>query len=121
MANAGVVLGAERHDPGDVDLRWVGAIVSKNDEVEETGLGAGVLNDPVTGILWLVHRLAQYGMGLSAGEVLLAGSFLIGAITGQEGLKELKPFTIVPFTGILCLFLLDMGLSTGRSLVEHHR
>ncbi len=53
--------------------------------------------------------------------VLLAGSFLIGAITGQEGLKELKPFIIVPFTGILCLFLLDMGLSTGRSLVEHHR
>ena len=36
------------------DLRWVGAIVSRDGEVEETGLGAGVLNDPVEGIVWLV-------------------------------------------------------------------
>lgn len=44
--------------------------------VEETGLGAGVLDDPVTGILWLVHRLARYGQGIAAGEVLLSGSFI---------------------------------------------
>lgn len=75
-ANAGIVLGDKRHSLDDVDLRWVGAIVHRNGEVEETGLGAGVLNDPVTGILWLVHRLAQYGGGLSAGEVVLSGSFI---------------------------------------------
>ncbi len=51
--------------------------------------------------------------------VLLVGSFVIGMITGQEGLNDLKPFIIVPFTGILCLFLLDMGLSAGRSLQEN--
>jgi 2-oxo-hept-3-ene-1,7-dioate hydratase len=34
------------------------------------------LNDPVTGILWLVHRLADYGMGIGAGEILLSGSFI---------------------------------------------
>lgn len=38
-ANAGIVLGAERHAP-DSDLRWVGAIVTVNGTVEETGLGA---------------------------------------------------------------------------------
>jgi 2-oxo-hept-3-ene-1,7-dioate hydratase len=69
-ANAGIVLGLPRHDPASVDLRWVGAIVQKNGAVEETGLGAGVLNDPVTGILWLIHRLAAYG------QVLLSGSFI---------------------------------------------
>lgn len=53
--------------------------------------------------------------------VLLVGSFLIGVITGQEGLNDIKPFIIVPFTGILCLFLLDMGLSAGRSLVDNRR
>lgn len=53
--------------------------------------------------------------------VLLVGSFLIGAITGEEGLNDVKPFIIVPFTGILCLFLLDMGLSAGRSLVENRK
>lgn len=51
--------------------------------------------------------------------VLLVGSFLIGAITGKEGLKEIDPFIVVPFTGILCLFLLDMGLSAGRSILEN--
>lgn len=75
-ANAGIVLGARRHAPGDIDLRWVGAIVTRDGVVEETGLGAGVLNDPVTGILWLVHRLAQFGMGVEAGQVLLSGSFI---------------------------------------------
>lgn len=75
-ANAGIVLGNQRHAVDAFDLRWVGAIVTRDGIVEETGLGAGVLNDPVTGILWLVHRLAQYGMGIAAGEVLLSGSFI---------------------------------------------
>lgn len=51
--------------------------------------------------------------------VLLVGSFLIGVITGEKGLQDLNPFIVVPFTGILCLFLLDMGLSAGRSLLEN--
>jgi 2-oxo-hept-3-ene-1,7-dioate hydratase len=75
-ANAGIVLGRQRHAVDAFDLRWVGAIVQRDGVVEETGLGAGVLNDPVTGILWLVHRLADYGMGIAKGEVLLSGSFI---------------------------------------------
>jgi len=75
-ANGGIVLGDRRHAPGEVDLRWVGVIVKRDGVVEETGLGAGVLDDPVTGILWLVHRLARYGMGIEAGDVLLSGSFI---------------------------------------------
>ena len=53
--------------------------------------------------------------------VLLIGSFVIGAATGQDGLKDLHPFIVVPFTGILAIFLLDMGLSAGRSLLEHKK
>ena len=75
-ANAGIVLGDATHDISAFDLRWVGAIASRNDEVEETGLGAGVLNDPVESMVWLVHRLANYGAGLRAGDVVLSGSFI---------------------------------------------
>ncbi len=75
-ANAGIVLGEQRHSVDTFDLRRVGAIVFRDGVVEETGLGAGVLNDPVTGILWLVHRLAHYGQGIAAGEILLSGSFI---------------------------------------------
>ena len=75
-ANAGVVLGAERHSGDSVDLRWVGAIVSRNDEVEETGLGAGVLNDPVESVVWLAQRIAQYGQRIEPGHIILSGSFI---------------------------------------------
>ncbi|SMX43168.1 2-oxo-hept-4-ene-1,7-dioate hydratase [Maliponia aquimaris] len=75
-ANAGVVLGTRRVSPRLVDLRWVGAIVMRDGEVEETGLGAGVLNDPVIGIVWLAERLAQHGGRIEAGQVVLSGSFV---------------------------------------------
>jgi 2-oxo-hept-3-ene-1,7-dioate hydratase len=75
-ANAGVVMGSRRANPENVDMRWIGAIVSRNDEVEETGLGAGVLNHPALGIAWLADRLAAYGGTISAGDVVLSGSFI---------------------------------------------
>lgn len=75
-ANAGVVLGPQRHAVDDFDLRWVGAITSRNGEVEETGLGAGVLNDPVESVLWLAQRMAQYGQTIEPGQIILSGSFI---------------------------------------------
>ncbi|WP_375264830.1 sodium-dependent bicarbonate transport family permease [Planktotalea sp.] len=53
---------------------------------------------------------------LNGSIVLLIGSFLIGMITGEEGLKEIAPLVIAPFKGVLCLFLLDMGIIAGRGL-----
>jgi len=75
-ANGGIVLGPQRHAPEAFDLRWVGAILTKNDEVVATGLGAAVLNDPVMGIVWLSERMGQYGQRIEAGQVVLAGSFI---------------------------------------------
>ncbi|SLN72717.1 2-hydroxyhexa-2,4-dienoate hydratase [Falsiruegeria litorea R37] len=75
-ANAGIVLGAERHAVDAFDLRWVGAITSRNGEVEETGLGAGVLNDPIESVVWLARRMAQYGQSIEPGQVILSGSFI---------------------------------------------
>ena len=75
-ANAGVVLGAERHAPDAFDLRWVGALTFRNDVIEETGLGAGVLNDPVESVVWLAQRMAQYGQRIEAGQIVLSGSFI---------------------------------------------
>ncbi|MGC6517702.1 MAG: 2-oxo-hept-4-ene-1,7-dioate hydratase [Candidatus Puniceispirillaceae bacterium] len=75
-ANAGVVLGHEKHDIDAFDLRWVGAITSRNGEVEETGLGAGVLNDPIESVVWLARRMAQYGQHIERGQIILSGSFI---------------------------------------------
>lgn len=75
-ANGGIVMGGRPMRPMDVDMRWMGAIVSRNGEVEETGLGAGVLNHPAAGVAWLANRLGQYGQTIAAGEVVLSGSFI---------------------------------------------
>ncbi|MCC6195339.1 MAG: 2-oxo-hepta-3-ene-1,7-dioic acid hydratase [Burkholderiales bacterium] len=74
-ANAGVVLGGRPVKPTDVDLRWIGALLYCNGVIEETGLAAGVLNHPATGVAWLANKIAPYGESLSAGDVVLAGSF----------------------------------------------
>ena len=67
------MLGETRHAPEAFDLRWVGAIVTRDGIVEETGLGAGVLNDPPTGIIWLAERLATQGQTIRKGEIVLSG------------------------------------------------
>jgi 2-oxo-hept-3-ene-1,7-dioate hydratase len=74
-ANAGVVMGGRPVRPMDVDLRWVGALLYKNGVIEETGLAAGVLNHPATGVAWLANKLAPHGESLEAGQVILCGSF----------------------------------------------
>ena len=74
-ANAALVLGGRPFRPNDVDLRWIGALLFRNGQIEETGVAAGVLNHPANGIAWLASRLAPHGEHLAAGEVVLAGSF----------------------------------------------
>jgi 2-oxo-hept-3-ene-1,7-dioate hydratase len=74
-ANAGIVMGGRPMKPDAIDLRWVGAMLIKNGVVEETGLAAGVLNNPAKGVAWLANKLAPHQEYLKAGDVVLAGSF----------------------------------------------
>lgn len=79
--------------------------------------------------LWLISRGASAGgqtqkmdselwreILLNGSIVLLIGSFAIGWATGEKGLAEIDSFIVAPFKGVLCLFLLDMGLVAGRGL-----
>lgn len=50
--------------------------------------------------------------------VLLAGGLLIGAAAGPAGMARVEAFFVTPFEGVLTLFLLEMGLVTGRRLGE---
>ena len=75
--------------------------------------------------LWLISRgsdVAEMSSDvwreilLNGSIVLLLGSFAIGMATGAEGLSRIESFIVSPFQGVLCLFLLDMGLIAGRGL-----
>ncbi len=74
-AGAGLVLGGRPVGPLDVDLRWVGGIMSRNGEIEETGLAAGVLGHPAMGVAWLANKLGTHDVALEPGHIVLAGSF----------------------------------------------
>lgn len=50
--------------------------------------------------------------------VLLVGSFVIGLIAGKDGFEPVKPLFDTGFRGVLCLFLLDMGLVAARRLTQ---
>lgn len=47
---------------------------------------------------------------------LILGSLLVGMVTGERGGAALHPFTNELFSGILCFFLLDMGIVAARRL-----
>jgi len=74
-AYGAMVLGDTRRRLDEVDLPWVPGVLSRNGEIEETGVAAGVLGNPAVGVAWLVNKFHQHGARLEAGEIILAGSF----------------------------------------------
>jgi 2-oxo-hept-3-ene-1,7-dioate hydratase len=74
-ANAGIILGDRQIDPREIDLRWAGALLYLNNEIEETGLAAGVMDHPGHGIRWVCKRFAPWGISLEPGQLILSGSF----------------------------------------------
>ena len=54
----------------------------------------------------------------NASVVLLLGAFAIGVVSGANGFGDVAPFFEAGFKGVLCLFLLDMGLIAARRLMD---
>lgn len=55
---------------------------------------------------------------LNPSVVLLLGAFFIGMVAGPQGFDPVRPFFDGLFKGILCLFLLDMGLIAARRIMD---
>lgn len=79
--------------------------------LEMPGIAVGILLARMGGelrtIKWgpLMHEIF-----LGKSMVLLGGGLLIGWAAGPSGLAPLEPFFFELFKGVLCLFLLEMGL-----------
>tara|TARA_B100000029_G_C17596346_1_gene964295 strand:+ start:54 stop:1028 length:975 start_codon:yes stop_codon:yes gene_type:complete len=78
--------------------------------------------------LWLAKQFARSNTSNKEGLfrhvfsngsiVVLLGAFIIGWISGERGLSDIAPFIIDPFNGVLCIFLLDMGIVAGRGFCD---
>lgn len=58
---------------------------------------------------------------LNGSVFLIVGSMLIGWVTGARGMEQVSPFVKDLFIGMLCLFLLDMGIVAARRLQDLRR
>jgi 2-oxo-hept-3-ene-1,7-dioate hydratase len=96
-AYGGMVLGGRPMRPDDIDLRWVGAMLFRNEQIEETGVSGGVLGHPANGVAWLANKMHQHGDRLEAGEIILAGSFTrpVWASAGDTILCDYGPMGVV--------------------------
>ena len=75
--------------------------------------------DPATEGHALDWRATLHEILTARTMVLLVGGLVIGALFGEEGWESIAPFydTASPiYKGILCLFLLEMGLLAGERL-----
>lgn len=84
-ADAGIVIGGRPVRPDSVDLRWVAGVLFQNGTIVESGVAAAVLNHPANGVAWLANKLAAHDVGLEAGQIILAGSFIraVGVARGD--------------------------------------
>lgn len=48
--------------------------------------------------------------------LLLLGGMVIGTLSGAEKIESVAPFFITPFKGVLCLFLLELGIVAAARL-----
>jgi hypothetical protein len=53
---------------------------------------------------------------LNGSIFLLLGSLVIGFLAGEKGWQKVEPLAGALFPGMLCLFLLDMGMTVARRL-----
>lgn len=78
------VLGEQKKKITDVDIKGIGVALYKNEELQNTGVGAAALGDPAKCVAWLANKLAAYEIHLKAGEVILSGA-LSAAIDATPG------------------------------------
>ncbi|MCE9634109.1 MAG: sodium-dependent bicarbonate transport family permease [Planctomycetes bacterium] len=105
----------------DRGTAWSGHMVAAMALMESPAILVGVLlarragaaddGRPASSIRAVLHESFLNGPVL-----LLVGSLAIGVLAGEKGWKSVEPFAHAPFKGVLCLFLLDMGLVAARRI-----
>ena len=68
------VMGGNLRPVTELDLPLIGVVVSRNGEVIDTGAGAAALGNPARCVAWLANKLATFGAGLRAGDIVLPGA-----------------------------------------------
>ena len=74
--NAGIVMGEQVSDWRGLDLQAAYGSMTINGELVGDGHGSDVMGHPLEPLAWLANKLAEQGLGLSAGMVIITGSIV---------------------------------------------
>ncbi|OMC16812.1 MULTISPECIES: 2-keto-4-pentenoate hydratase [unclassified Mycobacterium] len=91
-SSAGFVLGQARVAPGDIDVKAIDAVLTRNGEVIAEGRSDAVLGNPVTAVAWLSRKVESFGVRLRKGDIVLPGS-CTRAIDARAGDEFVADFT----------------------------
>ncbi len=83
---------------------FVGLVLARRKAAPASKAAAGSLGEAVHEVL----------TGRSI--LLLVGGLVIGTVCGAEKVEQVAPFFIAPFKGVLCLFLLELGIVAARRM-----
>lgn len=75
-SSGAVIVGGCPRRLSEVDLADTPGEVRFDDEVKATGNTHAVYGSPIGALAWLCRRIAEYGVGLEAGQLILPGSIL---------------------------------------------
>jgi len=103
-------IGAEGYLPALLAIMEVPAIVVAIFLAKQS---SGAMNSEGGSFKVVVHELLT-----SKGILLLLGGLAIGLAGGKAGFEQVAPLFDAPFKGVLTLFLLAVGLMTGRRLAD---
>jgi hypothetical protein len=103
-------------------IAWSGYLVAAMALMESPAIIVGILlynrfsrrqNDAAGPFSW--KQLLNEAL-FNGSVFLIMGSMLAGWIAGAEGMRQVAPLVKDLFLGLLCLFLLDMGIVAARRL-----
>ncbi len=73
-SSALVVLGKARVPARDIKLDTLETTLEIDGETVETGTTEAILGHPANGVAWLANKISEFGVGLSAGDIVLPGT-----------------------------------------------
>jgi len=86
---AGLVIG-EQMLPTDLDLE--GVWISRNGQLEASGIGAEIMGGPLNSLRWLANHLIRHGEHLQAGQLVIPGS-AVELVSVEPGDRITASFT----------------------------
>lgn len=73
-SSARFALGHEKVSPTDLALDDLDTVLEVDGDIVETGNTSAILGHPANGIAWLGNKIAEFGLVLEAGHVVLPGT-----------------------------------------------